>query len=239
MRIVMLVGLMAAVLCSSARAQTPSVLVLGFKADVLADGSLADIKPDASLTPMLQSMLRKRVAAWRYGPGTWQGKPVSGSISQQIEAEPVPVPSGGFALRIQKVRAALPSLVLGTPGYMHPPAYPAEALRSGVQGTFVYAVRADAQGKPYDIELVAPERLDRSKRMLDVSARAAIAQWTMITDRSEGVPTNCRALVPVEFALGSRPDQRPADLAAPYRARYADACPAAPKLLTDVVGTLL
>ena len=93
-------GLAAALCCTSAQAQAPapaSMLYLDFKADVQADGSLANIAPDAALAPALQAMVRKQVAGWRYMPGTWQGKPVPKPVSQRIVAEVIPAAGGGFS----------------------------------------------------------------------------------------------------------------------------------------------
>src|SRR6478672_97224 len=130
------IGLGVALACLAGHAQTPAkVLPLDFKADVQADGSLANVEPDAALMPSLQALVRKQVAGWRYAPGTWQGKPVPKRISQRIVAEVVPAANGGFALRIKEVM--LVPVVLDSTGARAastrlPPRYPAGALSQGI-----------------------------------------------------------------------------------------------------------
>lgn len=230
----------AAAFAQAPPAQTREV-ALYFSAEVLADGALANVQPDASLAPALQAMVRKRVAEWRYEPSTWQGKRVSTSISQKIVTEVVPAASAGFMLRIKQVTGASMPAANDVPGVgkkMYPPEYPQEARRRGVAGTFIYAMRVDAQGTPYDIELLAPEPLGRDMKTLEQASRTAIAKWTLETPRADGVPVDCRAIVPIQFALGPY-DAWDKTALALYRARFADACPAAPELLTKVAGTLL
>ena len=213
---------------------SPSIVSLVFNADVRIDGTLANVQPDKSLTPALQAMVIKRVAEWRYQVGSWQGKPAPMPISQMILAEVVPVSSGGFVLRMQKI-TSVPSLPTKK---MYPPEYPLQARKNGVTGTFIYAVRADAQGKPYDIELLVPEHQDKDMKTLEHAARAAMAKWTLDAIQVDGAPIDCRRVIPIQFALGPNPERDKPDLA-PYRARYVDVCPAYPELITKVVGTVL
>ena len=235
-------GLAAALCGAPALAQSPApVITLGFKADVQADGVPTNIQPDATLSPPLQAMVRKRVAEWRYRMGTWQGKPVAATVSQQITAEAVPVAAGGFALRIKKV---------GFPRhYMHdvdpeksksampPPMYPPQLMRRAVQGVLVYAYDVDAAGRAVDIELVHPQHPDRDFKLLDAASRDAIAKWRLAPTEVGGEPVACRVLRPISFSVGDVQPKDP-DLSA-YRASHPELCPAGPKLATEVAGTLL
>lgn len=242
------VGMLVAGLCSQpVLAQTPpapapSSVTLYFTADVQADGVPINIAPDPELMPALQAMVRKRVAGWRYEVGRWQGKPVPMSISQQIVAEVVPLSPEGFVLTIQKVTGATMPAPTGARNgrsrSMNPPQYPTDVLRRGVSGTFIYAVRGDAQGKPVDIELLAPERLSQDMKTLDRAARTALMNWKLDVPELDGVALECRMLMPIEFKLGSDHERSRPDLS-PYRARFADACPALPELVTKVAGTAL
>ena len=54
-------------------AAATTVLNLDFKADLQADGSLANMAPDAALAPPMQAMLRKQVAGWRWALGKASG----------------------------------------------------------------------------------------------------------------------------------------------------------------------
>ena len=235
-------GLAAALCGAPALAQSPApVITLGFKADVQADGVPINIQPDAALSPPLQAMVRKRVAEWRYRMGTWQGKPVAATVSQQITAEAVPVNGGGFALRIKEV---------GFPRhYMHdvdpeksksampPPMYPPQLMRRAVQGVLVYAYDVDAAGRAVDIELVHPQQPDRDFKLLDAAAREAMAKWTLPPTEVGGEPVPCRVLTPITFSTEREPPKGP-DLST-YRAGHPELCPLPPELLTDVAGTML
>jgi hypothetical protein len=240
------IGLAAALCCTSANAQTPaSVIHLDFKADVQADGVPANIQPDAALAPPLQAMVRKRVAAWRYRMGTWQGKPVSATVSQRIVAEVVPVASGGFALRIKDVVAApvvLDASGAGTMGRMFPPRYPEAAQRQGIEATMIYAMRRDAEGMPLEVELVEAQLPGNWRKPFDAVSRQAIQLWRLKPVEVEGQAIDCRLLTPVTFRLlddrGPPPPLPEEDMRA-YLPRFPDACPLRPVLESKAAGTLL
>lgn len=238
--------LLAALCATPVFAQTPAapkvptLIALGFKADIGTDGVPANVTPDASLPPALQEMVRKRVTEWRYLPAIWQGKPLARPVSQQITAEVLQVAGGGFAMRIREVGGAPPPMTAdGKPGgtMMVPPHYPLESRKRGVDGTLVYAVRVDGKGASGEITLLSPEKLERRMRPLDEAARTAIQQWAFSAIEVDGVAIECQAIIPMQFAL-DRPKPDMPDLA-PFRARVQDACPGSPALLTPVADTLL
>jgi len=235
------IGLVAALFAAPALAQTsPNVIQLDFKADVGADGVPTNIQPDTSLAAPLQAMVRKRVAEWRYKVGVWQGKPVPDTISQRIVAEVLPVASGGFALRIKEI--TYPTVTLDRNGVYKginraPPVYPKELMRRAVGGVLVYSYRVDATGKAEDIQLVHPETPNRDMKLLDAASRAAIAQWTFEPTMVGTERVDCRSLTPLTFNIGDTPVPNP-DVSA-YRERTPDVCPAGPKLVTQVEGSIL
>ena len=239
-------GLAAALCLTSARAQAPgSVLHLDFKADVQADGSLANVVPDEALPPALQGMLRKQIAGWRYRPGTWQGKPVPGRVVQRVVAEVIPAASGGFALRIKDVTAV--SILLDNKraraaSSMLPPRYPEGAQRQGVEATLIYAMHRDPQGAPIDIELLDAQVQGNWKKAFDVASRQAIRSWRLEPFEVEGQVIACRLLTPLTFQLGvgnSPPPPAPATDLRAYVPRFPDACPLPPVLDTHVAGVFL
>lgn len=226
-------------LAQTSRVQTPASVDVYFTADVQADGVPINIQPDPNLTPALQAMVRKRVTQWRYQVGSWQGKPVPMPVSQKIEAEVIPVSDGGFELKIKKVSGVpIPDGMGPVKNQMRPPAYPLELLQRAVSGTLIYAFRVDAQGRPYDVELLAPDNLNRDMKALERSARTAMMSWVLATPRVDGVALDCRFVTPIDFLSGSNYQYKKTDLA-PYRARLSDACPAPPELVTEVAGTVL
>lgn len=237
--------LLAAMCAMPVLAQTPSAVPtlfnLDFKADLQLDGTLTNIQPDATLAPALQAMVRKRVEEWQYELATWQGKPVLGATSQRIVVEAVPVSSGGYVMRIKQVTPATISISpaeMTDDFRMVPPEYPGVVRRRNVVGTLVYAMSIDAQGKAQAVELIFPEQPDRWFKMLDESSRAAIAKWTMPPSRVNGVPVDCRVLIPMQFTLSNVPMPSATNTKA-YRSSHADICPSPPTLLTKVDGSLL
>ncbi len=240
------IGLVAALWSTPALAESPpKTIQLDFKADVQADGMLANIEPDASLSPQLQAIVSKGVARWRYRAGTWQGKPVPGKVSQRIVAEIVPVASDSFAFRVKEV-LTVPVLVDGRRARAHPrmdpPRYPVEAQIKGIEATLVYAMRRDAQGKPLEVELVDAEVSSAWRREFDAASLQAIRKWRLEPTEVEAQAIDCRLLVPMTFRLGvgiTRPQPTPIPDMRPYLPRFADACPLQPDLETQAAGTLL
>ena len=239
-------GLAAALCGTPAQAQAPaSLLHLDFKADVQADGSLANVEPDAALTPAMQAMLRKQVAGWRYLPGTWQGKPVPKRVSQRIVVEVVPASGGGFALRIKQVTGV--SIVLDlkearAAATMFPPRYPEGAQRQGIEATLVYAMRRDPQGMPIEVELLDAQVPGNWKRQFDAAGRQAIRSWRLDPIEVEGQAIDCRLLTPMTFQVGegkSPPPPPPAPDLRSYLPRFPDGCPLPPVLETQVAGVFL
>ncbi|WP_330947658.1 hypothetical protein [Thermomonas sp. LB-4] len=219
----------------------PQLVRFDFSATVQADGTLADIQPDAALAENLQAMVRRRVATWRYTPLQWQGKQVASPVSQSIKLEIVPVAESSFAFRILGVgKQEKPALIVRrtekTP--MSPPRFPPELMRSGVNAVLVYAVLYDAAGKPSEVELMYPAQVDRVYQRLDAASREAIAKWS-VPHTFEGAPIACRDNVPITFQTDSLTSQlqAPPEVAELFD-RYTDMCPEA-KLETPVAGTFL
>ena len=223
-----------------AKAQA-SVVNLDFKAEVQEDGAPTNIEPDASLAPALQAMVQKQVAGWRYRMGKWKGESIPATVSQRIVAEAVPVTSGGFALRIKEV--TYPTVIMDRDEMVRksgrvPPVYPKELQRKAVGGVLVYVLRIDASGKPLDVELVHPQKLDRVYKLLDAASRASLAQSTFAPTKVAGEPVECRPMIPITFNIVGDPFPAMPDTSA-YRARHDDVCPEGPVLLTRVAGNLL
>lgn len=215
----------------------PRRVQLDFKAIVQADGTVADIQPDASLPEAIQAMIRRRVATWRYTPKRWQGRISVTPISQGIVVLTVPIEQGRFALRIEKV------IWNGTASSSHmaPPVYPAELMRRGIGAHLVYRVVYDEAGKPQQIDLLYPHEVNRDIALLDAAVRKAIAEWT-VANTFDGAPISCRIKIPMTFRppgsdAASDPIQVPAEVDAAFAA-LPDKCPTT-TLETRVEGTLL
>ncbi|HPW12022.1 MAG TPA: energy transducer TonB [Thermomonas sp.] len=225
-------------------ASPPRALSLDFQADVQVDGRPVNIAPDPGLSPALQALVRKQVAGWRYIPGTWQGKPVPGHVSQRIVVDVVPAASDGFSLRIKSVTSV--PMVLDSKGApssraMNPPSYPIEAQRQGVEETLVYAIRRDPQGKTSDVELLDSQAGNNWKKTFDAAARRAIGQWQLEPVEVDGQRIDCRLITPITFRLGVGRSLPPATMPdmRPYLPRVPDGCPLPPVLDTKVEGVSL
>lgn len=224
-------------------AAAATALNLDFKADVQADGSLANIAPDAALAAPLQAMLRKQVAGWRYAVDTWQGIPVLRPVAQRIIVEALPVASGGFALRIREV-TGVPMVFDASRKpegmFLQPPRYPRDAQREGVDADLMYAMRVDAAGAAIEVELVDARVPEHWLKAFDAMGREAIGKWRLRRVEVEGRPIDCRILIPMQFRVSEGlPKPAPGLDSKPYRARYTDICPASPVLQTQVAGLLL
>lgn len=226
-----------------AKPKSPQLLQFDFNAVVQADGTVTDIQPDVSLPEGIQTMIRARVATWRYTRAQWKGRSHASPIAQSIKAEAVPTTQGGFALRIEEVTGQIPQ---GTKlkelfDSRPPPEYPLEPRKRGVSAILVYAVLYDEAGKPLQVDLVYPAGLDRDIKIFDDSARKAISKWEE-THEFAGSPISCRANVPITFQV-SNADSFPAPLRAPPEVatmfdKYSDMCPKS-TLETPVKGTAI
>lgn len=80
---------------------------------------------------------------------------------------------------------------------LHPPRYPAEALKEGKTGVVVLVVSVDAQGG------VTNTRVERSSgdARLDLAAQEAATRWQFRPALKAGKAVAGRVRVPVEFAL--------------------------------------
>lgn len=79
---------------------------------------------------------------------------------------------------------------------LHPPRYPAEALKEGRAGITVLVVDIDARGG------VTGTRVERSSgdARLDGAAQEAAAKWRFTPATKQGRPVASKVRVPVEFA---------------------------------------
>ena len=217
----------------------PQMARLHFTATVQADGTLADVQPDAALPEAFKSMIRRGVAKWRYTPAQWQGKSAAAPVSQVITVEVTTV-ANGFAFRIVAVGAGAQSAgaaQLNESVAQAPPMFPPELMRRGVNAILVYSVHYDEAGKPQRVERVHPGTVDADHKQLDAATREAMANWS-VTHTFDGAPITCRTKVPVTFQTGdAEPMPVPAEIEALF-ARYTDMCPA-PVLQTPVAGTFL
>lgn len=110
-------------------------------------------------------------------------------------------------IRLQPVDYGIPARLPGTydpsqlttqpiPVKQSAPRYPLELRRGGVSGeaTVIYTVRAD--GTVGDVAIVKADDI-----RLGQAAANAIAQWRFRPAQLDGVPVNCRLMMPIVFSL--------------------------------------
>lgn len=79
-----------------------------------------------------------------------------------------------------------------------PPAYPVQALRSGIQGTVLLKVLVDPSGKPVQVLV---ERSSGARVLDDAARRHVLATWRFHPAIRDGRAIEAWAVVPVRFNL--------------------------------------
>ncbi|HEY5971271.1 MAG TPA: TonB family protein [Pseudoxanthomonas sp.] len=80
------------------------------------------------------------------------------------------------------------------------PKYPAQALRSGIEGSVSVRIEVDAKGVPTDIKVV--ERAGERSRELDRAVIDAVRNWRFEPAMKNGKPIAGAVVLPVEFKRG-------------------------------------
>lgn len=111
--------------------------------------------------------------------------------SSALPAIPTPPPPPPKSIQLQSGMVDQASRAL------HPPRYPADALKENKTGVVVLVVSVDAHGG------VTDTRVERSSgdARLDVAAQEAAAKWKFMPERKGGRAVAGKVRVPVEFAL--------------------------------------
>lgn len=78
------------------------------------------------------------------------------------------------------------------------PPYPAEALRSGHQGTVVLKVLVDVDGRPLEVRV---ESSSGYRRLDEAARRHVLRNWTFQPAVRDGRPVQAVGLVPIEFRV--------------------------------------
>jgi len=148
------------------------------------------------------------LAAWASQPRT----AASGPTPQQV----APVESA-----VPKIETLQQGHVLDESRALHPPHYPADALKEGKTGVTVLVVAIDAQGG------VIGTKIERSSgdARLDAAAQEAAAKWRFTPAMKQDQPIASKVRVPVEFAMDEPADaqaagERPARIAATMPPAY-------------------
>jgi TonB family protein len=186
------------------------------RVNVSADGRVADAKAD-SVHPMSATQLADAAVAavkkWTFNPSLHDGKPVA-----SVEVIPIAFtldPKSELHLEggtLDAIRVSLPLAEAATPAEsvpasenveyrrMHPPHYPASAIKAHEQGEVTIKVLVDASGNPLEARVAKTDPPDMSSDLTN-SAIAAVLQWKFNPSREHGKPVEGWALVPITFSL--------------------------------------
>jgi TonB family protein len=176
----LLLGLLAAVQCVPAGAQTANAMKQQMEAQMLVAGTV-DIETDGrvsavSLDDLAQipgavvDLIERAAAKWRFEAILMEGTPVPARarMSLKVVATKVPGNRDEFALRLDGARFGEeePDHAIAS-DVMKPPEYPRGALHDGVSGTAYLAVRVGSDGRVVDavIEQVNLEQAGEKRRM--------------------------------------------------------------------------
>jgi len=187
--------------------------VVYVKIHVDADGSVASATLDRvepSSAAGLADAAVAGVRTWRFNPAQKAGKlsasdeivpvvfamrsdtKVSGGTLDAIRVSPVVDPVGNSADH--------PPTEDVTFREMHPPQYPAQAVKDKLSGELVFKVLVDEQGAPQSVDV---EKSDppEAARIFAQTSLEAIMQWRFNPGMKDGQPHAGYVLVPVTFAL--------------------------------------
>lgn len=174
---------------------------------VVRDGQPASLRQGQDVAGRFRGIdLRVQVAA-RDPQAALKGAPTLPPPSPPA-APPVPPAPRGMAVPPPPAAPApppppTPAVAVLQPGAvdqasraLHPPRYPAEALKEGKTGITVLVVDIDARGG------VTGTRVERSSgdARLDGAAQEAAAKWRFTPAMKQGRPVASKVRVPVEFA---------------------------------------
>lgn len=145
---------------------------------------------------------------WWYANRQATPPPTSSAVVEPVAGEtatPPPTPSEA-AKRREATRPAAkpkpkpvaainrdPRPLAGNPA----PRYPAQALRSGVEGGVSVRIEVDAQGVPTDAKVV--ERTGERSRDLDRAVLEAVRKWRFEPAMQNGKPVAGAVVLPVDF----------------------------------------
>lgn len=183
---------------------------------VTADGSVASAAVDNVLPEARTDLADAALAAvktWTFDPLMVDGKPAASDTTVAIAFSldpdnPLTVLPGVLnPVRVSPPQADKSVVVADEPAsedtryrQMHPPKYPASAIRAHAQGKVVLKVHVDAQGRPVEANVFKTDPTDLSPDLGDAAIAAAM-QWRFNPARKKGKAVDGWVLVPITFSL--------------------------------------
>lgn len=195
-------------------ANAQGVVYIGVQVD--ADGKVANAKLN-SVMPMARTDLADAaltaVKTWTFEPRKVDGKAVASDTTMAVAFsldpnKPLAVGPGILdAIRVSPPLAEAATPAESVPAsenveyrLMHPPHYPASAIKAHQQGEVTLKVHVDAKGNPVEAEVAKTDPPEMSSDMTN-SAIAAVMQWKFNPARKHGKAVDGWVNVPITFSL--------------------------------------
>lgn len=180
------------------------------------DGKVVEAKVN-SVIPMARTDLADAALAavktWTFNPRVVDGKPVASDTTVSVAFsldpnKPLAVEPGVLdAIRISPPQAdpmtpaeSVPASVNVESRQMHPPHYPAAAIKAHQQGEVMLKVHVDAQGNPIEAAVAKTDPPDMSADLSNAAIAAAM-QWQFSPARKHGKAIDGWVNVPITFSL--------------------------------------
>ncbi len=179
------------------------------------DGKVIEAKV-SSVMPLARTDLADAaltaVKSWTFEPRTVDGKAVASdttvAIAFSLDPQKPPAVNPGV---LDAIRVSPPQSDASPPSdqppsekveyrRMHPPHYPASAIKAHEQGKVTLKVLVDAKGDPVEAKVAKTDPPDISSDLTD-SAIAAVLQWKFNPSREHGKRVKGWALVPITYSL--------------------------------------
>lgn len=189
--------------------------VVYIKVHLGAIGNLVTAEVDttrSAVNASLRDAALSGVRTWTFNPATKEGRPLESDeiipIVFSLKADAIPKVSGGTleAIRISPPQADLESSVKMPLSEdvefsrMHPPKYPAAALKKREQGEVTLKVHVDEQGNPVEAVVLKTDPPDMAPEFGSASIATAM-QWKFNPVRKDGTSVAGWVQVPVTFSL--------------------------------------
>ena len=143
-----------------------------------ATGAVDGVELTSQVPDAIAAIVRHAVQGWKFEPIVHDGKPVPARSNMQLFLVGVPQ-DGGFRLRVERAQFGFPRKHRETGHRMNGNFFPKDAVRAGVLGEVVVAVRVDAAGNVLD---VAPLR---SRLVAQMKTPAGLAKkWRADFEKS-------------------------------------------------------
>ena len=166
------------------------------------DGNVQDYSLEAGQAPLIENLIEKSVAAWKFEPVQLDGKPVVARtrMSMSILASPA---GDDYVLKVDDVWFG----DFKSTGRITPPRYPVKAIKERVEARVMLTARIDADGKvvdvhPYQTSLSRKGQEARWRRLFEEVSMDAVRTWTYEPDQLDGKPRALTTVqIPIEFTV--------------------------------------